>query len=270
MVEVDTTKPAVNLLQPTIGTGADEGTMLITWTAADKNLLSNSVNLYYATQSEGPWTGDRPRVQERGRLPLGDADRADRGHLRPPGSDGPGRERRPARPEHAGQPGHRQGAGEGDRGRAGEVTRRRARSRQRRERWNNPRRRRLFQRSRRSRDRARRRLLAEAAGCSNAPGAPYSFSRRRQRELDLPRGSRTSWTTVPAGPEDDRLVPRVHVRPPVRELRRAARSPAPAAGPGRRRAVYVTGTRSLTTYRAGLAKASARITSQLATGTSSP
>lgn len=56
VVEVDTTKPAVNLLQPTIGTGADEGTMLITWTAADKNLVSNSVNLFYATQSEGPWT----------------------------------------------------------------------------------------------------------------------------------------------------------------------------------------------------------------------
>ncbi|HVK12102.1 MAG TPA: hypothetical protein VM597_25345, partial [Gemmataceae bacterium] len=56
LVEVDTTKPAVNLLQPTIGTGADEGTMLITWTAADKNLVGNSVSLFYATQSEGPWT----------------------------------------------------------------------------------------------------------------------------------------------------------------------------------------------------------------------
>ena len=42
-------------MQPTLGTGSDDGTMLITWTASDKNLLSNSVNLSYATKPNGPW-----------------------------------------------------------------------------------------------------------------------------------------------------------------------------------------------------------------------
>ncbi len=55
VVEIDSTKPTVNLMQPTIGTGSDDGTMLITWTASDKNLLSNSVNLSYATKPDGPW-----------------------------------------------------------------------------------------------------------------------------------------------------------------------------------------------------------------------
>lgn len=55
VVEIDSTKPTVNLMQPTIGTGSDDGTMLITWTASDKNLLSNSVNLSYATKPDGQW-----------------------------------------------------------------------------------------------------------------------------------------------------------------------------------------------------------------------
>ncbi|WP_029629738.1 hypothetical protein [Zavarzinella formosa] len=55
VVEIDSTKPTVNLMQPSLGTGSDEGTMLITWTASDKNLLSNSVNLSYATKPDGPW-----------------------------------------------------------------------------------------------------------------------------------------------------------------------------------------------------------------------
>ncbi|MEZ6140647.1 MAG: hypothetical protein R3B84_08755 [Zavarzinella sp.] len=55
VIEVDTTLPTVNLLQPTLGTGSDDGTMLIVWTASDKNLVINSINLYYATHPEGPW-----------------------------------------------------------------------------------------------------------------------------------------------------------------------------------------------------------------------
>ena len=55
VLEIDSTKPNVNLMQPTLGTGSDDGTMLITWTASDKNLLSNSVNLSYATKPNGPW-----------------------------------------------------------------------------------------------------------------------------------------------------------------------------------------------------------------------
>lgn len=53
IVEIDTTNPAVNLLPPTIAT--DEGTVVLSWTAADTNLLSNSINLYYASKLEGPW-----------------------------------------------------------------------------------------------------------------------------------------------------------------------------------------------------------------------
>ncbi len=53
IVEVDTTNPAVNLLPPSIG--AEDGTMILNWTAADTNLLSNSINLYYSRKKEGPW-----------------------------------------------------------------------------------------------------------------------------------------------------------------------------------------------------------------------
>jgi hypothetical protein len=55
VVEVDTTKPVVSLVEPTLGIGADDGTMLISWTASDKHLVSNSINLHYATRPEGPW-----------------------------------------------------------------------------------------------------------------------------------------------------------------------------------------------------------------------
>ncbi|HEX3150469.1 MAG TPA: hypothetical protein VHR66_20490 [Gemmataceae bacterium] len=52
VVEVDTTKPIVNLMTPALG---DEGVMTIGWTAADENLLSNSISLYYAPKPAGPW-----------------------------------------------------------------------------------------------------------------------------------------------------------------------------------------------------------------------
>jgi len=53
VVEVDSTAPTVNLQPPTIGT--DEGSMILTWTASDTNLLGNSINLYYASKADGPW-----------------------------------------------------------------------------------------------------------------------------------------------------------------------------------------------------------------------
>ena len=55
IVEIDATAPTVTLMQPTLGGGSDEGTMLIAWTASDKHLLTNSINLSYATQPAGPW-----------------------------------------------------------------------------------------------------------------------------------------------------------------------------------------------------------------------
>lgn len=55
VVEIDTIKPEVHLHQPTLGSGSEEGTLLITWTARDQNLLGNAIRLYYATKPEGPW-----------------------------------------------------------------------------------------------------------------------------------------------------------------------------------------------------------------------
>ena len=53
VVEIDTAKPSVSLGTPTVVT--DEGTMIIGWTASDKHLLGNSINLYYSDKPEGPW-----------------------------------------------------------------------------------------------------------------------------------------------------------------------------------------------------------------------
>ena len=38
-----------------MGSGDDEGTMLISWTASDRNLLGNSVTLKYSLKPDGPW-----------------------------------------------------------------------------------------------------------------------------------------------------------------------------------------------------------------------
>lgn len=55
-IEVDCTAPAANLIAIRPGTAKDEmGTILITWTAADKNLKSEPIDLYYAVKREGPW-----------------------------------------------------------------------------------------------------------------------------------------------------------------------------------------------------------------------
>jgi len=72
-VEVDTTKPFVNLLPPTVGTGAEAGTLLVLWTAHDKNLAPDSIALSYATQPGGPWqpivTGHKNEGVHRWTLP---------------------------------------------------------------------------------------------------------------------------------------------------------------------------------------------------------
>jgi hypothetical protein len=53
VVEIDTTNPAVNLLPPTFS--AEDRTMIMSWTAADTNLLSNSISIYYSLSKDGPW-----------------------------------------------------------------------------------------------------------------------------------------------------------------------------------------------------------------------
>jgi hypothetical protein len=54
-VEVDLTKPAVQLVSAEAGRGPQSGTLAVTWTAADKNIAARPVSLFYAEQPNGPW-----------------------------------------------------------------------------------------------------------------------------------------------------------------------------------------------------------------------
>jgi hypothetical protein len=55
-IEVDITKPVVQLHNILVGTGPDKGKLSITWSARDKNLGTQPINLSYAEQISGPWT----------------------------------------------------------------------------------------------------------------------------------------------------------------------------------------------------------------------
>ena len=55
-IEVDTTKPAAQITGVSPGAGTDAGTILITWSASDKNLKAEPIELEYANRAEGPWT----------------------------------------------------------------------------------------------------------------------------------------------------------------------------------------------------------------------
>ena len=54
-IEVDTTKPAAELMHVRAGPGDDSAALHIAWNARDKNLSSDSVELHFATKREGPW-----------------------------------------------------------------------------------------------------------------------------------------------------------------------------------------------------------------------
>lgn len=54
-VEVDCTKPLAQLLAVRPCSKDEPGTYLITWTASDKNLKPEPVDLYYSSRKEGPW-----------------------------------------------------------------------------------------------------------------------------------------------------------------------------------------------------------------------
>jgi hypothetical protein len=54
-IEVDLTKPVVQIQRVEPGRGADSGKLFITWSATDKNLGPTPVSIYYAEQAEGPW-----------------------------------------------------------------------------------------------------------------------------------------------------------------------------------------------------------------------
>jgi hypothetical protein len=72
-VEIDTTKPTVMLHGAQLGLGDEAGTMTISWSARDKNLVPDSVELSYATTPEGPWQsfakGQRAEGQYRWSVP---------------------------------------------------------------------------------------------------------------------------------------------------------------------------------------------------------
>jgi hypothetical protein len=55
-VEVDLTKPAVEVRGVEAGRGADAGNLTVVWRADDKNLAAAPISLSYAENPEGPWT----------------------------------------------------------------------------------------------------------------------------------------------------------------------------------------------------------------------
>jgi hypothetical protein len=54
-VEVDLTRPTVELKEVEAGRGPDAGIVTVTWRAEDKNLTAAPISLYYAETPDGPW-----------------------------------------------------------------------------------------------------------------------------------------------------------------------------------------------------------------------
>jgi hypothetical protein len=54
-LEVDTTKPTAQILSTRAGVGADAGSIVISWSASDKNLKPEPIDLSFANRPEGPW-----------------------------------------------------------------------------------------------------------------------------------------------------------------------------------------------------------------------
>jgi hypothetical protein len=67
-VEVDETRPVVRLLGAEVGRGADTGKLTITWSAADKNLTPQPINLSYSEKPEGEWTTIAASLPNTGRF----------------------------------------------------------------------------------------------------------------------------------------------------------------------------------------------------------
>jgi hypothetical protein len=66
-IEVDRTKPFVELGSVSPGVGEDAAALWITWNARDRNLSANPVDLYYAANRGGPWTAITKGVRNDGR-----------------------------------------------------------------------------------------------------------------------------------------------------------------------------------------------------------
>jgi len=54
-VEVDLTRPAAKVTGVRAGSGEDSGALFISWTAADRNLPTDSVELFYSSSRDGNW-----------------------------------------------------------------------------------------------------------------------------------------------------------------------------------------------------------------------
>lgn len=54
-VEVDTTKPSVELTSLPYGRDRDAGKLIVNWRATDKRLAAKSITLFYSVNLDGPW-----------------------------------------------------------------------------------------------------------------------------------------------------------------------------------------------------------------------
>jgi hypothetical protein len=66
-IEVDLTKPVVQIQSVTVGEGADKGKLFITWAARDKNMSRQPIHIAYSEQQAGPWTTVAERQANTGR-----------------------------------------------------------------------------------------------------------------------------------------------------------------------------------------------------------
>jgi hypothetical protein len=55
-VEIDTTKPAVQMIEMHLGAGDEAGQVVMKWSAEAKHLGPNPVSLHWAQTPNGPWT----------------------------------------------------------------------------------------------------------------------------------------------------------------------------------------------------------------------
>lgn len=66
-IEVDLTKPVVQIADIKVGTGFDKGKLTIDWKATDKNLGLTPIRLSYADDKAGPWTTIADKLPNSGR-----------------------------------------------------------------------------------------------------------------------------------------------------------------------------------------------------------
>ena len=55
-VEVDATRPVVQLTEVKVGKDADAGKLMLSWSGSDANLRQQPYTLSYAVAKEGPWS----------------------------------------------------------------------------------------------------------------------------------------------------------------------------------------------------------------------